>query len=616
MPSHYPPTARTAIGLTCRKWPGRVFSYADDSFWKKNGHFPDVDIHKFAIEYVVSSQSTAAIRAGNKGFNVNVAGKTDLIGGQITSTQKAVDDNKNSFNNNTPEGLARLTVTNLANAATYSATGSSVTVGIGSELASSGAGAGRATGNANSTTEAAITGVAGNKTARTGDFEAGLQPIFNLEAVKLDVATQIEITKKFGQNAGKAVGDFAAEQLKKAQDSGDQAEIDKWKEGGISRVALHTLVGALGGGVGGAVGAATSQTVIPLLGEQIAQLDIPVELKQVLVQVAAVAVGAATGGTAGVAAAVNATGQNYLTSTDIRSRDQKIKGCQANGDAQCEIRVLREYDLKNATNSAGINYKSVLSEGALKSEKAALEQLLQDPKISPNAKALAQQSIKELEVAINVIQKSPVLRDAAELGLIIADVATLGALAGAKVLGSAMVQQFIKAKTGKEIGEIEAARIANNFYAEGSATQQALATSSGMVIRVTEGKTTTVLGSYKDDMKNIIESQIGLGRQSITHLEPKPSSFNILNVPNDYAASISKQGADAFWNQVNKPFLDAAITRGDDIYLATKPTESVLSRTLPDGTIIRSGYGREYDYLQASGYSYNSLTGKMSRGVR
>jgi Hemagglutinin repeat len=313
----------------------------------------------------VSVGQQSAIRAGDGGFNVNVAGKSDLIGGQITSTQKAVDDNKNSFETKGP-----LTVTNLANAATYSATGSSVTIGIGSELASSGAGAGKATGNANSTTEAAITGVAGNKTARTGDKEAGLQPIFNLEAVKLDVATQIEITKKFGQNASKAVGDFAAEQLKKAQDSGDQAEIDKWKEGGISRVALHTLVGALGGGLKGAVGAATSQTVIPLLGAQIAQLDIPVELKQVLVQVAAVAVGAATGGTAGVAAAVNATGQNYLTHTELKSRAQNASACKQGNEKACQ--AVREIDKKS------VDRNTIVDGGVLVATPAQAAQIVKD----------------------------------------------------------------------------------------------------------------------------------------------------------------------------------------------------------------------------------------------
>jgi Hemagglutinin repeat len=440
MPSQYPPTARTAIGLTCHRWTGSVSSYANHSFWKKKEQFSDVDIGKFAIEYVVvegntvnlksgkdtnligavvkgttvnadiggnlrieSPQDTSvynetsqnsggtlsisaagvpggsvtrgstkidsnfqsvgqqsAIRAGDGGFNVNVQGKTDLIGGQITSTQKAVDDNKNSFETKGP-----LTTTNLANAATYSATGSSVTVGIGSELASSGAGAGRATGNANSTTEAAITGVAGNKTARTGDFEAGLQPIFNLEAVKLDVATQIEITKKFGQNASKAVGDFAGGKLddaKKKQEEADNAdkagnsalasqlraeatELDAvWGEGKPGRVALHAIVGGLGGGVGGAVGAVTSQTVVPLLAAEINKLDIPKELKEGLILAAGAAVGAATGGVTGLAAAVNATGQNFLSHTEAKQLQKNMAACKAKprGCADQDERSIRD----------------------------------------------------------------------------------------------------------------------------------------------------------------------------------------------------------------------------------------------------------------------------------
>jgi hypothetical protein len=347
----------------------------------KNGHFSDVDIHKFAIKYVVSSRSTAAIRAGNKGFNVNVAGKTDLIGGQITSTQKAVDDNKNSFNTQ-----GQLTITNLANAATYSATGSSVTVGIGSELASSGsgAGAGKATGNANSTTEAAITGIAGNKTARTGDFEAGLQPIFNLEAVKLDVATQIEITKKFGQNASKAVGDFGETKTKPIDDAkryedlkGREASLtgaekaqlgaleqggltpelassrlkdpellkdyDNWKEGGPIRVLAHGVVGGLGGGVSGAVGAVTSQTVVPLLAAEINKLDIPKELKEGLILAAGAAVGAATGGVTGLAAGVNATGNNYLRHDEALLRAQLTEKLRTCKPAECtEVRAQIE----------------------------------------------------------------------------------------------------------------------------------------------------------------------------------------------------------------------------------------------------------------------------------
>jgi filamentous hemagglutinin len=39
----------------------------------------------------------SAIRAGDGGFNVNVQGKIDLVGGQITSTQAASDAGKNTY---------------------------------------------------------------------------------------------------------------------------------------------------------------------------------------------------------------------------------------------------------------------------------------------------------------------------------------------------------------------------------------------------------------------------------------------------------------------------------------------------------------------------------------
>ena len=43
----------------------------------------------------VGTQS--GIRAGDGGFQVNVQGDTTLVGGSITSTDKAVSEGKNSF---------------------------------------------------------------------------------------------------------------------------------------------------------------------------------------------------------------------------------------------------------------------------------------------------------------------------------------------------------------------------------------------------------------------------------------------------------------------------------------------------------------------------------------
>ncbi len=555
---------------------------------------------------------TSGIKTGDGGFQVSVNNNTDLKGAVIASTQSAVDNNKNTFATG-----GTLTTSDIQNSASYSASKTSIGIGTGfangaASMNGQGIGIGSDKGNASSTTTAGISGIAGNTAVRSTDAQTGIKPIFDAAKVQREIDAQAAVTQYFTREAPKAVASYADEKLKAAQAKGDQSEIDKWKEGGSVRVALHTLMGALSGGISGAAGAAASQSVVPLIGEEIAKLDISLEIKQALIAAAGTAIGAAVGGSAGAAVALTITSNNYLSHTDIRSRDQKLKGCQANGDPACEVRVLKEYDLLSARNTAAINYNSVLSESALQSEKTQLTQLLNDPNISAESKAQAQRSINELNVAINVIQKSPVLKDAAQLGLVIADVVMLGELALAKALTSTAVREYILSKTGKEITPDAAAVIANNFYRDGSATPQALATSSGVVIQATVGKTTTVLGNYVADMKGIIVEQTGIPK-SMNFLDAKPTSFNILNVPDDYAATLMRQSPDAFWNQVNKPFLDAAIKRGDEIYLATRPTESVLSRVAPDGNSIQTGFGREYDYLIANGYTHSTTTGKMVR---
>ncbi|MBK8525509.1 MAG: hemagglutinin repeat-containing protein [Betaproteobacteria bacterium] len=64
----------------------------------------------------VTEQS--AIRAGGKGFDVDVKGDTDLKGSAITSAQKAIDDNKNRLS------TATLTTSDIANHASASASSS------------------------------------------------------------------------------------------------------------------------------------------------------------------------------------------------------------------------------------------------------------------------------------------------------------------------------------------------------------------------------------------------------------------------------------------------------------------------------------------------------------
>jgi filamentous hemagglutinin len=87
---------------------------------------------------------------------------------------------------------------------------------------------------------------------------------------------------------------------------------------------------------------------------------------------------------------------------------------------------------------------------------------------------------------------------------------------------------------------------------------------------------------------------------------PAPKSFNLLNVPDNIVAAL-KPGT--FWDTYNKPFLDAAIQRGDDIVVATKPELRFLKRT--DGSL--TGFGREMQYLESKGFLYDSVTGFMRK---
>ena len=90
----------------------------------------------------------SGIRAGDGGFDVKVQGKTVLKGGVITSTQVAVDEQRNDFHR---EGGVELE--DVHNEARYEAKSSS-------------------------TARAGISNIAGHKDARTGDAETGLAPIF------------------------------------------------------------------------------------------------------------------------------------------------------------------------------------------------------------------------------------------------------------------------------------------------------------------------------------------------------------------------------------------------------------------------------------------------------
>ncbi len=204
----------------------------------------------------------SAIRAGDGGFNVNVQGKTDLIGGQITSTQAAIDNNKNSY-----EAKQGTTTSDLNNSASYDAKSVSVGISAGSvpgqsaSAGMSGVGLGKASGSASSVTTAGISGGVGNANARTGDSSNSLKPIFDADKVKKEIEAQVTITQEFNKQAGKAITDYTSnqrkvlqEQVKNASTPEDKAKAEQAiKDVNMQERALNILVSAFTGMAGATV---------------------------------------------------------------------------------------------------------------------------------------------------------------------------------------------------------------------------------------------------------------------------------------------------------------------------------------------------------------------------
>ena len=184
----------------------------------------------------VAQRGQSGLKASNGGFDVKVAGNTTLIGGVITSTQQAIDNNANSFNTG-----ATLTTTNIANQSELDAYSVNASISTGSGRTGGSFGLGEASANQSSVTESAISGIAGNQDARTGDADgprpatAGIKPVFteaDAEKVNTSLSVQTGITAEFGKNAAKVVGDIAAYHIKPIADARAYEAIKNKQENG------------------------------------------------------------------------------------------------------------------------------------------------------------------------------------------------------------------------------------------------------------------------------------------------------------------------------------------------------------------------------------------------
>ncbi|EMZ6987424.1 hypothetical protein ABE198_000128 [Listeria monocytogenes] len=145
----------------------------------------------------------------------------------------------------------------------------------------------------------------------------------------------------------------------------------------------------------------------------------------------------------------------------------------------------------------------------------------------------------------------------------------------------------------------------SGFYAEfGQVRKLVYLPTSGIKLKTSPWETTTVLGTFKDDTKYVLEE---LGNIKSTDFSMKKNRFNLLNTPDDLYKTPNQ-----FWAEYNQPWLDKVIARNDDVILSTEPIEDNLYRINRDtGLKELTGFGKEYNYLLEHGYKYDSKSSKM-----
>ncbi|WP_425526504.1 hemagglutinin repeat-containing protein [Xanthomonas oryzae] len=327
-----------------------------------------------------SVKEQSGIQAGDGGFSLRVGGNTDLKGGVIASTQAAVDAGVNRLQTGT------LTVSDITNTSNYKATGISLSGGYaaggsdgkdgaktqtqtppttnqgsswswqnqGSGAQGASAGYSSKSGSSTSTTASGISGgtlvitdqagqqaktgqsvsdvlAALNRDVHTGDSANGLVKGWDGQKLQQQVSAGAEITATFGQQASKAIGDYADTKTKEASLLRLQAETTtdpeqraallgqaeklegQWGANGTLRVLAHTAIGGLTGGIQGAAGSAAGTLTAPAVTSALKNAGVGDVLADSLTALASTTVGATVGGTAGATTAMNEVANNYLS---------------------------------------------------------------------------------------------------------------------------------------------------------------------------------------------------------------------------------------------------------------------------------------------------------------
>nr|WP_080417926.1 hemagglutinin repeat-containing protein [Burkholderia ubonensis] len=278
----------------------------------------NISQQKMHSDYAAVAEQSG-IKAGDGGYQVDVKGNTDLKGGVIASSDKAVQDGVNSLT------TASLTYSDIQNHASYDASSVGISGGYGGTIGKNQKGTAdnvnpvagtdlpnrggfsatppialSASGDASSTTRSAISGGSikitdsakqqqlTGKTADetiasvnrdTSNTGGALAPIFDKDKVQAgfditsqfinQVGTFVDNRMKEADDARKASKnlDLTPEQRAAAEQKADQLTAD-WGPGGTYRQVLSALTAAAGGNVTGSTGQFVQAGIVNYLQQQ------------------------------------------------------------------------------------------------------------------------------------------------------------------------------------------------------------------------------------------------------------------------------------------------------------------------------------------------------------
>ena len=218
-----------------------------------------------------------------------------------------------------------------------------------------------------SITKSAITDQAGLSHINTGNLGSNetqqtLNPIISNDftnqksQLEKELGNQVTITTEFGREIPKQIGDYAQAKEIELLAQGNIEEAQKWAEGGVYRVALHTITAALAtGSIEGVVSAGGVAYSIPKIDDHLKEQGFDKQTRDTALLALSAGIGATAGGD--TASVVNNVGQvrwNYLSHQQLKDKISCYgtkKDCAAHVAKYDEISRWQDEQLKNTCSS-------------------------------------------------------------------------------------------------------------------------------------------------------------------------------------------------------------------------------------------------------------------------